>query len=1118
MPIAMADLGRVRVAVRVRPFNARENERSAKLIIKMEGAKTTITDPDCGREHPFTFDYSYWSHTPTEPRKDEADQQTVYNDLGTDCLESAWAGYNVSLFAYGQTGSGKSFSMIGYGEEEGIIPRVSRDIFTRINAGTDPSVTFKVQAAMLEIYNEKVKDLFNPGNAPPGGLKVREHPKLGPFVEGLSELLVHDNAEVVQLMEMGTKARTIASTNMNATSSRAHTIFTVRLTQTRIDKAKGTATDRVSKISLVDLAGSERVKGTGSSAGSDRMKEGININKSLSSLGLCIKTLAEKAGGSSVSVPYRNSVLTWLLKESLGGNARTVMIAALSPADINYDETLSTLRYANSAKAIKNVAIVNEDPNEKAIRELKDEVTRLRAQLEGGNKIVVVDEESAKRAAELEEQLAASKALIAQMGKSWEEKEKETAQLQSQRTKELAAMGISVDPNLKKLPQLVNLNEDHSMSECLVYFLKDGDTLVGRQDSTRTNQVCLQGLGVLNEHCTITNNKRKITVFPEPGAKLHVNGKAVDGPTDLQHGTRIVFGNSIFFRYSDPNELARIRKEREKRGVTAGPEIVDFEFAQNEMIAEKMMSSVKESMEAKQALAAANKELASAEAKMAAERASMMADMEKEREKLQGGASKAEIEALQQQMQQQQEQFERAMQEKEASLEAKRMQMRKKEIAERQQALLEDELGRVITLVEEANMLSAEMHRLTVFEAKVTTSLDALEAGPRAVVQVLVKFIKLNRYGTWEHDKLANRIYMMREMYSESQSDVTYLTTVDQDDDPFYDPPENQLIGVAHIYLESLGFMLDIQQNTPLVTDSGTQAGTLSLDIFPCGPGGSVDDVPEIDAPEDLIGKRMDLLFHINGAKGLSGPNKRNGSYVRYRFFGDEDFEETREAQASASPNYGYKRQLTFSPATRELIKYVQQDHLTVELWSVAPGEDEGKGGGGGSSGHERALATKVKELEDKLVNSNQHVKQLEMDLTRSQKSGGAAPAMFSQAEITKMMMELANKNKALKELASQLLESKQQLATRADVPTASTQATNAAEQAMMQQELEAARDRLELLQEMSASDRLAKQELEVELEAQSEAQRKADQELAALRAQVADMGEGGGSKACNLQ
>ncbi|KAG9538810.1 kinesin family protein, partial [Aureobasidium melanogenum] len=216
-----------------------------------------------------------------------------------------------------------------------------------------------------------------------------EHPSTGPYVEDLAKLVVRSFAEIEHLMDEGNKARTVAATNMNETSSRSHAVFTLTLSQKRHDADTGMDTEKAAKISLVDLAGSERAQSTGATGA--RLKEGAEINRSLSTLGRVIAALADlssaKPGAKKKNasmVPYRDSVLTWLLKDSLGGNSMTAMIAAISPADINFEETLSTLRYADSAKRIKNHAVVNEDANARMIRELKEELAQLRSKLTTG--------------------------------------------------------------------------------------------------------------------------------------------------------------------------------------------------------------------------------------------------------------------------------------------------------------------------------------------------------------------------------------------------------------------------------------------------------------------------------------------------------------------------------------------------------------------------------------------------------------------------------------------------------------------------------------------------------------------------------------------------------------
>uniref|UniRef100_A0A803VBD8 Kinesin-like protein n=1 Tax=Ficedula albicollis TaxID=59894 RepID=A0A803VBD8_FICAL len=341
------------------------------------GCITNPKLPKDGTKH-FTFDYSYWSHTSVSEDPNFASQRRVYQDIGEEMLAHAFEGYNVCILAYGQTGAGKSYTMMGRQEpgQRGIIPQLCEDLFARVAREGSPQLSFSVEVSYLEIYCERVRDLLNPKSR--GGLRVREHPLLGPYVQDLSRLAVASFADIADLMDSGNKARTVAATNMNETSSRSHAVFTIVFSQRRQDPLSDLTTEKVSRISLVDLAGSERADASG--AKGVRLKEGANINKSLTTLGKVISALAEATSKKKKPdfIPYRDSVLTWLLKENLGGNSRTAMIAALSPADCSYEETLSTLRYADRTKQIRCHAVINEDPNARLIRELRQEVTRLR--------------------------------------------------------------------------------------------------------------------------------------------------------------------------------------------------------------------------------------------------------------------------------------------------------------------------------------------------------------------------------------------------------------------------------------------------------------------------------------------------------------------------------------------------------------------------------------------------------------------------------------------------------------------------------------------------------------------------------------------------------------------
>uniref|UniRef100_A0A8C6MRN6 Kinesin-like protein n=1 Tax=Mus spicilegus TaxID=10103 RepID=A0A8C6MRN6_MUSSI len=363
----------VRVAVRVRPFSQREKNSGSQCVISMHSGSISIRDPkNEERVKTFTFDLTYWSHDgfqkdedgvliPSDPASKFAGQSDVFHDIGRGILDSAWQGYNATLLAYGQTGSGKSYSMIGFGTNKGLIPRVCEELFQAIEKqkkNLEPQVMF----SMLEIYNEQIRDLLSRTKAP-GGLRVREDQQLGFFVEGLKWVPCENYAQIEKLVEQGSKIRMTASTNMNASSSRSHMLISIQFKQVFLD----TALTKQSSINMVDLAGSERQRSSGSEG--DRLREGSRINLSLTSLGNVISALADLAMGKKVlHIPYRDSVLTKLLQSALGGNSRTTLIAALSPADICYEETLSTLRYAERAKKVRNRAVINTCPLARASR------------------------------------------------------------------------------------------------------------------------------------------------------------------------------------------------------------------------------------------------------------------------------------------------------------------------------------------------------------------------------------------------------------------------------------------------------------------------------------------------------------------------------------------------------------------------------------------------------------------------------------------------------------------------------------------------------------------------------------------------------------------------------
>ncbi|XP_077728261.1 kinesin-like protein KIF16B isoform X6 [Canis aureus] len=548
-----------------------EKDLEAKFIIQMEKSKTTITNlkipeggtGDSGRERTktFTYDFSFYSADMKSP--DYVSQEMVFKTLGTDVVKSAFEGYNACVFAYGQTGSGKSYTMMGNSGDSGLIPRICEGLFSRINETTRwDEASFRTEVSYLEIYNERVRDLLRRKSSKTFNLRVREHPKEGPYVEDLSKHLVQNYGDVEELMDAGNINRTTAATGMNDVSSRSHAIFTIKFTQAKFDSEMPCET--VSKIHLVDLAGSERADATGATG--VRLKEGGNINKSLVTLGNVISALADLSQDAAnplvkkkqVFVPYRDSVLTWLLKDSLGGNSKTIMIATISPADVNYGETLSTLRYANRAKNIINKPTINEDANVKLIRELRAEIARLKTLLAQGNQIALLDSPTALS---MEEKLQQNEARVQELTKEWTNKWNETQNILKEQTLALRKEGIGVVLD-SELPHLIGIDDDLLSTGIILYHLKEGQTYVGREDASTEQDIVLHGLDLESEHCIFENVGGTVTLIPLSGSQCSVNGVQIMEATHLNQGAVILLGRTNMFRFNHPKEAAKLREKR----------------------------------------------------------------------------------------------------------------------------------------------------------------------------------------------------------------------------------------------------------------------------------------------------------------------------------------------------------------------------------------------------------------------------------------------------------------------------------------------------------------------------------------------------------------------------
>eukprot|EP00397_Hematodinium_sp_SG-2012_P004725 GEMP01004739.1.p1 GENE.GEMP01004739.1~~GEMP01004739.1.p1 ORF type:complete len:1062 (+),score=203.83 GEMP01004739.1:113-3298(+) len=523
----------IKVAVRVRPFLSRENHNRSTLSI--QGQSITAESPSCKDEtNVFAFDYAFWSANPRD--RHFISQQNVAHELGSQLCENAYQGFNGCLIAYGQTGAGKSYTVLGYGEEPGLIPNVTAMVF---KGSPDP----KIWISYLEIYQETIRDLLDVSGQP-ANLTVCEHPLLGAYIPDLTESPVERLEDVRGLVDYGSKMRVAGSTLMNCGSSRSHSIFSIRVEATNPDGLQISP-----KISLIDLAGSE---------GASRAGATCSINRSLSHLVRIIGELAEHCSHARPSlgsvkttenIPFRSSKLTFLMKDALSDNSKTLMVAAVSPAEQSYNETLATLRFAQSVKKIKTNASVNVNHNEFLVKDLQKDCDMLRSQLgtpHSQEAMVTEVRDEVKERERLVEWL--QKSYQVQFEAESERKEMRDAILCD---KGLTALEIKVMLSTEKnTPFLHNVCEDPLLSGCLIYFLKEQTTI----GSDPSNVIVVKGLDIKDRHGIIANSENsKISFIPCEGARTLVNGEIIDAVTVIRDHDRIVLGRGMAMRLLIPS-------------------------------------------------------------------------------------------------------------------------------------------------------------------------------------------------------------------------------------------------------------------------------------------------------------------------------------------------------------------------------------------------------------------------------------------------------------------------------------------------------------------------------------------------------------------------------------
>lgn len=643
----------ITVAVRVRPITSKEQSQGLTNALRIdETNKEIILNDRTNKTLTFTSDHIITDQTSTTVRHTpdadssphsvgDSQQQYVYECIGKPLLDRAFDGYNVSIFAYGQTGSGKTYSMIGTDKQPGLIPRFLEDLFTR-KASRDQVVSnVHIQVSYYEIYNEKIYDLLRSdtsttktsnGTTVSRNLQIRENPQTGPYIVDLLKLSANSAADAKTWLDIGNKRRATACTNMNQKSSRSHSVFQIHLTQILEHTRKTGASQSpesqellqevTSRIDLIDLAGSERINnslGTGinhtpqsltqftPNANNSRFKESTCINKSLLTLGKIICLLSERQNNlvglsgndnnaaminstNGVYLPYRESVLTWLLKESLGGNAKTAMLATINASSGYIDETVCTLRYAAKTACIKNVAHLNRNFKQKYINEFGQEV-EMNLMLAP----MCVSQDDLNRENNLLRKNDELQLAIKQMEQEWKDKLDEAERLKQKEINDLEKSLLVLYENETRSQNccLINLNEDPSLSEKLIYILSKSDsTLVGSDKHSVNIHIC--GPLIAPIHARIYKNSADEVYYLEQMDENYVtylNGELVNNRQEygLNHGDRIIFGGSHFFRFNNPRSMVKDSRSSSISSITStssaadSNQFKDYQFAKNEI-------------------------------------------------------------------------------------------------------------------------------------------------------------------------------------------------------------------------------------------------------------------------------------------------------------------------------------------------------------------------------------------------------------------------------------------------------------------------------------------------------------------------------------------------------
>ena len=866
--------------------------------------------------------------------------------MGKEVLDNAFKGYNACLFAYGQTGSGKSFSIVGTDTNPGILPRVCESIFQRQEEikhnTTEAKVEFTVTVGMIEIYNEKVFDLYtNPTKRTKEGLKIRETPSKGVYVGDLTTTEVFSYKQLQKEIDKCTEHRTIGATNMNQTSSRAHTITMISITQVFYSE-DGKPKNRLNPVvNIIDLAGSERSEKTGATG--DRLQEGCNINKGLMVLGRVISQLAEQAAGKNKGkpIPYRESNLTRILQTALGGNSKTSMIAAISPAADNYEETLGTLRYADQVKKIKNNAVINETPQDKLIRELKDENERLKQLLQNNHGENIKLNEDNLTEDDAKKQLLAQQDILKQMEQSYEER------LRIAKTKNAGEVNTYKINTI----HLSNLNEDDQLNMKVKLPLIKGTNIVGKPNPMQKPNIPINGLGVVKNHCQIVYDAGIFLIANDDyvRTKVFVNGKQIMtvDKVELFHEDRILFGSYNYFILIDPSKQLNPSYTWEFAAKEVNGDAIKG-LADGGVVRDK-----KEDIEAR-----FKEENETIKAKMQEQLdviKSQKDNLEKQMQEKLGKVGIAamgteELDKLKEQLRKEMIEKKLKLQEEEKELKkAEEEQLRKsqRKKAEEEMKLkslrdIEEVLMQAIPQLNEVNEMCLQMGRIKYrYEPIITT-----EITPQGfhISKVSIKAFpdySEKAFSLLPYNDFSDIYYKIKDKFEEFESNLSQGNVEQQNTESdatvfgISVKEDWTLIGNAYIYLEALGNLLEVKNDTISIIDAkGLKNGIMHYSLIPkYFEEKREQNLLEYNTVNDLDSKRIQVILQIHSLNGL--PSKLSGCvYCKYNWIDETvalfETEKTKSKTQNPEINYEYDHSLFLS---RYVIDHLYESSLVIKVY-----------------------------------------------------------------------------------------------------------------------------------------------------------------------------------------